>query len=175
MRKWIFLFVAFFATGNAIAQNGLDRFIAQYEGIEHANKLTLQGGLLQLIGNDSGHEKAHKTLTKLNKLTALWIEDFNPVSKQEVNYLLRNLRKDRFESLIMVKEGSANVNFMVQENGRNITGVILLVDDEDSFLLINLMGNLQFEDLSNIDLDIEGMGYFKKLPKIFPSGELLKK
>ena len=165
MKNWIFVFVAFFATGNAIAQNGLNRFVEQYAGIEHANKLTLQGGLLQLIGNDSENQKAQKTLTKLNKLTALWIDDFNPVSKKEVNQLLRNLRKDRFESLIMVKEGGANVNFMVQENGQNITGVILLVDGIDSFLLINLMGNLQYEDLGNIDLEIEGMDYFKKLPK----------
>ncbi|MFK7981951.1 MAG: DUF4252 domain-containing protein [Saprospiraceae bacterium] len=165
MRNWIFVFVACFATSNAIAQNGLNRFVEQYAGLEYANKLTLQGGLLQLIGNDSEQEEAQKTLTKLNKLTALWIEDFNPVSKKEINYLLKNLRKDRFESLIMVKEGGANVNFMVQENGQNITGVILLVDGVDSFLLINLMGNLQFEDLGNIDLDIEGMDYFKKLPK----------
>jgi len=114
MRQWIFLFVAFFATGNAIAQNGLDQFVEKYAGIENANKLTLQGGLLQLLGNDSANRKAHETLTKLNKLTALWIEDFNPVSKKEVNYLLKNLRKDHFESLIMVKEGRANVNFMVQ-------------------------------------------------------------
>lgn len=165
MRSWIFVFVAFLATSSAIAQSGLKRFVEQYEGIEQVNKLTLQGGLLQLIGNHSDNQKAHKALTKLNKLTALWIDDFNPVSKKEVNYLLKNLRKDHFESLIMVKEGSANVNFMVQENGENITGVILLVDDVDSFLLINLMGNLRFEDLGNIDLDIEGMDYFKKLSK----------
>jgi len=165
MKSWIFLFVAFLATSNAIAQNGLERFVEQYAGIENVNKLTLQGGLLQLIGNHSDDKKAHKTLQKLSKLTALWIEDFNPVSKKEVNSLLRNLRKDRFVSLIMVKEGSANVNFMVQENGAHITGVILLVDDEDSFLLINIMGNLLFEDLGKIDLDIEGMDYFKKLPK----------
>jgi len=165
MKSWIFLFVALFATGNAFAQNGLERFVEQYAGIENVNKLTLQGGLLQLIGNNSDNQKAHKTLTKLNKLTALWIDDFNPISKKEINYLLKNLRKDRFESLVMVKDGSANVNFMVQENGDNITGVILLVDDDDSFLLINLMGNLKFEDLGNMDLDIEGMDYFKKLPK----------
>ncbi len=165
MKSWIFLVVAFFATGTAIAQNGLEQFVEQYAEFESANKLTLQGGLLQLIGNASDDRETHQTLTKLNKLTALWIEDFNPVSKREVNYLLKNLRKDRFESLILVKEGSANVNFMVQENGQNITGVILLIDDADSFLLINLMGNLRFEDLGNIDLDIEGIDYFKKLPK----------
>jgi len=27
------------------------------------------------------------------------------------------------------------------------------------------MGNLRFEDLGNMDIDIEGMDYFKKLPK----------
>lgn len=165
MRSWLFLVVAFFATSTGIAQNGLEQFVEQYEGFENVNKLTLQGGLLQLFGNDSDNRKARNTITKLNKLTALWIEDFNPISKKDINYLLKNLRKDRFESLVMVKEGAANVNFMVQENGKNITGVILLIDDNDSFLLINLMGNLQFEDLGHIDLDIEGMDYFKKLPK----------
>lgn len=165
MRSWIFLIVACFATSATIAQNGIAQFMEQYSNLENVNKLSLEGGLLQLIGNKSDSQKAKQTLNKLNKLTAFWIDDFNPISKKEVNYLLKSLRKDRFESLIMVKDGSANVNFMIQENGDRITGVILVVDDDDSFLLINLMGNLRYEDFENIDIDIEGMDYFKKLSK----------
>ncbi len=165
MRSWIFLFVACFATSTTIAQNGMTQFMEQYSNLENVNKLSLEGGLLQLVGGQSDSPKAKQTLNKLNKLTAFWIDDFNPISKKEVNCLLKNLRKDRFESLIMVKDGTANVNFMIQENGDRITGVILVVDDEDSFLLINLMGNLRYEDFENIDIDIEGMDYFKKLSK----------
>ncbi len=109
------------------------------------------------------------SLDKLNKLTAVWIEDYNPISKKEVNNLLKSLRKDQFEPLIIARSGTANVKFMIQENGRFINSVILLIDGIDNFLLINLTGNLDYEDLSNMDIDINGMEHFKKLPKKRPT------
>lgn len=165
MKNWIFVIIASFAISPCFGQNTLTHFFNQYSELENVNKLTLQGGLLQLAGNSAETKREKKALNKLNKLSAMWIEDFNPVSKKEVNYLLKSLRKDHFESLIMFRDNGSNVNFLIQENGRHITGVILLIDDDDSFFLINLEGNLDFEDLGNIEMDIEGMDYFKRLPK----------
>ncbi len=162
MRNCILLFVALTATSYTFAQNHLDQFFQQYADYENVSKINLEGGLLKLVGNNS---KEGKTLSKLSKLTAIWVEDYNPISKKEVNALLRSLHRDRYEPLITAKSGTSNVKFMIQENGRHINSVILLIDDIDNFLLINLRGNLEYEDLSTIDMDINGMEYFRKLPK----------
>ena len=165
MKTRFLIIIAIFAISQTYAQKSVEQFFEQFAAIENVNKLTLQGSLLQLAGNYTDDKKESRTIAKLNKLSAMWIEDFNPISKKSVNSLLRNLRKDQFESLIVAREGASNVNFLVRENGRHITGVILLVDSADSFLLINLTGKLKFEDLGSIDLDIEGMEHFKKIPK----------
>lgn len=166
MRNCILLFVAAMATSYTFAQSNLDQFFNQYSDYENVNKVSLEGGLLKLVGNSS---KEGEFLSKLNKLTAIWIEDYNPISKKEVNYLLKSLRKDRYERLITARSGTSNVKFMIQENGRYISSVILLIDDIDNFLLINLSGNLDYEDLSKMDIDINGMEHFKKLPKKRPT------
>ncbi len=165
MRHSFLIIIAIFASSYTFAQTSVERFFNQYAELENVNKFTLQGGLLQLFSSDLEDQDAQKTMRKLNKLSAIWVEDYNPVSHKAVKSLLRNLHKDRFEPLVMVKEGATNVNFLVQENGDRITGVILVVDADDSFLLVHLTGSLKFEDLSNVDFDIEGMDHFKKLPK----------
>ena len=165
MRFLFCLLIASFATGTLVAQNSVDQFFNQYAGVEHINQLNLQGSLLQFVANIEDDKKTKNTITKLHKLSALWIEDFNPIAQQDVKRLRKNLQKDYFEPLIMVKEGDSNVNLWIQENEGNITGVVLLIDGSDNFLLINLAGKLKFEDLGDIDVDIEGMDYFKKLPK----------
>jgi len=166
MRNYILLFVALTASSYTFAQNHLDQFFQQYTDYDNVNKINLEGGLLKLVGN---YTKEGRTLSKLNKLTAIWVEDYNPISKKEVNYLLKSLQKDRYEPLIMAKSGTSNVKFLIQENGNHISSVILLIDDIDNFLLINLKGHLDYEDLSNIDMDINGMEHFKKLPKKRPN------
>ena len=166
MRNSILLFIALMASSYTFAQNHLTQFFNQYSDYENVNKISLEGGLLKLVGNTT---KEGKTLSKLNKLTAIWAEDFNPISKKEVNYLLKNLKKDHYEPLISARSGTSNVKFMIQENGNHISSVILLIDDMDHFLLINLRGNLDYEDFSNIDIDIDGIEHFKKLPKKRPN------
>jgi len=165
MRNCILLFVALMATSYTFAQSHLDQFLNHYADYDHVSKVSLEGGLLKLMGNTS---KDGQLLSKLNKLTAIWVEDYNPISKKEVNYLLKNLRKDQYEPLIIARSGTSNVKFMIQENAHHINSVILLIDDIDNFLLIHLTGNLDYEDLSNIDMEINGMEHFKKLPKKRP-------
>lgn len=165
MKYPILFILAILASSYTFAQTSVERFYNHYSELENVNKFTLQGGLLQLFSSDLEDRAAKKTMRKLNKLTAIWMDDFNPVSHKDVKSLMRNLQRDQFEPLVMVKDGSANVNFLVQENGDRITGVILLVDDADHFLMVHLTGSLDFEDLSNVDFDIEGMDHFKKLPK----------
>lgn len=165
MKYPILLVLAIFASSHTFAQTSVERFLNQYGEVENINKLTLQGGLLQLFSQDLAESATKKTMNKLDKLTAIWVENYNPINPKEVRSLLNNLQREQFEPLVMVKDGSANVNFLVQENGNRITGVILLIDDDDHFLLVHLMGNLKFEDLSNVNFEINGMEYFKKLPK----------
>lgn len=153
------------ATSYTFAQSQLDQFINHFSDYDNVSKISLEGGLLKLAGNSS---KEGEILSKLNKLTAIWVEDYNPISKKEVNYLLKSLRKDRYEPLIVARSSTSNVKFMIQENGQHINSVILLIDDIDNFLLINLTGNLDYEDLSTIDMEINGMEHFKKLPKKRP-------
>lgn len=163
MRTIIIPILCLLAMNSVFAQNSLNQFFNNYSEIEDINKITLEGGLLKMISQSE--DEAGRSLAKLDRLSALWTDEMNPISKKEVNQLLRGLRRDNFESLVTVREGSSNVNFLVQENGTYITGVILIVDDIDSFLIVNLKGKLKFEDLGNMDIDIEGMEHFKKLPK----------
>lgn len=137
----------------------------RYAGVDNFNEVSIQGSFLNFAVSQSENEEDKKTLQKISKIRAIWSNDFNPVSYRDLNQLRKELRRDHFEDLVTIQEGSANVNFLIRENGNTITDVTLIVDDEDQFLLINLEGKLKFKDLGDINLDIEGMDHFKNLPK----------
>jgi hypothetical protein len=165
MKPVLIFIIATFAISHSYAQKSLHQFIEKYAEVENFNNISLQGSLLNLVFNNSKNKKESVTSLNLKQLTAFWTEDYNPISKKEVRQLLNSLRKDNYEDLIFVKDGSANVNFLIQENAKTITGVILLVDDIDDFYLIQLSGKMNYDNLRDLDLDIEGIEHFKKLPK----------
>ena len=165
MRILIIFILSISASVVGNSQNAIQGFIDKYGEAENFNHLTLQGSMLNFAANYSDSKEEQKVLTKINRINAIWTKDFNPIRKKDITSVLKSLRKDQFEPYIVAQNKGSNVNFLIQENGQQITGVVVLIDNADYFLLVQLDGKLRFEDLSEIDLEIEGMEHFKKLPK----------
>lgn len=165
--KNIFLLICFLgSTGFTFAQSkSIHNFYNKYAGFENATDINVQGWVLKLASAFSEDEKAQNTLDKITQIRILIMEDENLVTYDDRKKLIRSLKKDKFETLLQVKDGGDNIDFFLREEGDHITNILMLVNGKDGFVLLSLEGLLNLEDIKDLNIDIEGSEHLKKLPK----------
>ncbi len=146
------------------AQNNyIESFYEQYSKDERVTNVTIKGWLLDIATNISTDESSKEVLSKITQLRILLMEDGNPVTKKELNKLKKGIKKDDFEELMQIRDGGSHVDFYIREEDDQITNVLMLVNDNDEFVLLSLEGLLKLEDLKNIKIDTDGAKHFEKI------------
>lgn len=152
----------------ALAQNKqIEKFYNKYKAQENVTDINLQGWVLSVAAKFADEDSGN-ILEKITKLRVLVVEDKNIVPTSEYKQLIKDVRRESFEDLIQVNEGKSKVNIMMRESGNKITNVLLLVSGDDEFIMLSLEGNLDWEDLKSLEIDVEGAEHLKKLPKDQP-------
>ncbi|MFK7807245.1 MAG: DUF4252 domain-containing protein [Saprospiraceae bacterium] len=156
----VFLFTSLTAQSNSI-----ENFYNQYASEENATNVTIKGWLLDLATNFTTDDESKEVLSKITKLRVLLMEDGNPVTRSDFKELKKSIRKDNFEELMKIRDEGSYVDFYVREEGEDITNILMLVNDEDEFVLLSLEGLMKWEDLKNINIDTDGAEHFEKIKK----------
>lgn len=141
------------------------RFYNQYKDFEDVTHIKLQGWLLRIASNYADDADAEKLLKKVTHLRIITMEDGSLVTPASYNKLLDEVRKDSFEDLLQLREGSERIDMLFKEKKGEITDVLLLISGDGEFLLLSLQGHLKFSDLNDLDIDVDGGNYFKQIPE----------
>ncbi len=143
----------------------INDFYNKYSQDDHFLDIKLSGGLLNFLASKTDDDKDKQVLKKLTTLRALVLEEGHEVEMEDYRQLLRSAKSDNFEELIKVRDGSDHVEILIREKGNAISHILLLVHGKEKFVLLSLEGLLQFSDLNDIDIDVEGSRFFKKIPE----------
>ncbi len=166
MKKPLFLLALVALPMLCLAQSkAINEFYNKYRQDEHFLDIKLSGGLLNLVANKTEDEQDKRVIRKITALRALVLEEGHSVREEDYTQLLRDAKADSFEELIKVRDGGDKVEILIREKGNAISHVLLLVNGEDSFVLLSLEGLLQFSDLNNIHIDIKGADFLRDLPE----------
>ena len=148
--------------------NAQSKFITQfydsYKSLEEVTNINLQGFVLNLATTFTNDDDARGVLRKVSHLRLLMMEDANLVSPESYTSLIRGIKSDRFEELMMLRDNDQRIEFFLREDGDTITDVLMLLHGADDFLLLSLEGAFKFSDLNDLKIDIEGGEHFGKLP-----------
>lgn len=148
------------------AQNGnVKAFYDKYMGYENVTNVSLQGWVLKMAADFADEETGEQLLKKITKLRVMVMDDQNLVSKNDYQNLVKGIKKDRFEKLMEIKDGGERIDFFIQEDGDEISNLLMLINGADEFILVSLEGNLKFSDLKELNFEIDGGNHFKKIPK----------
>ena len=149
----------------SFAQQGIQNFYKKYMTNEKMTNINLSGWVLEMAAKyaDEGEEK--EMLEKITKLRVMIMEDANLVTKTDYSDLIRDIKKDDFESLMNIKEGGDKIDLYIRDDGETITNVLVLVNGDEEFVLLSLEGNLKFSDLNDINFDVKSGEVFKKIPE----------
>ena len=152
----------------AFGQNkSIEKFYNKYKSQENVTDINLQGWVLELAASFSDDE-SEKVLEKISKLRVLVIEEGNLVNSSEYKQLVKDIKNDSFEELMQFKDGNDKVDIMLKEKGNKITNLLLIARGNDGFIMLSLEGDLDWNDLKSLEIDVEGAEHLKKLPDDMP-------
>ncbi len=159
----IILIFTFFST-IIFGQESVKNFYNKYQNLDNVTSVKVQGWMIKTVLSVTDDFNGDDLIKKVTKLRVLVIEDGTLVSKKDFNTLVLEAKTEAFEDLMTIREGMTNVRFMIKENDKKIQNLLVLISDNEEFVLISLECNLKWDDLKNIDFkNIEGGKYFEKL------------
>ena len=143
--------------------NSIQEIFSKYKNHENTTTLTFGGGLIKFAASFE-EDSNTKVLEKISQVR-LMVTEGNLVSKGDYKGFSKNLKKDQFEDLMQINAEGTLVDILVREHGKRISDVVLLVNDDEDFIMISIEGNFEYSDLNDINLNFEGGDYLKKLPE----------
>lgn len=91
-----------------------------------------------------------KLAKKVKRLRFMKAEDRDVISKEEVNTFLTNLRSNKYEDLIMIRDHDQTVSVMIRDTETKIKNIMILVDQEDEFVFLSMKSRIKYKDLSDL-------------------------
>jgi hypothetical protein len=144
------------------AQTAADRLYRKATQFEDAYKLDVQGPLiktgLKIAEKELDDDVERQILDLARHIKRLKILIVPDSSMQliggDYKSFVSDLRSDSFEDFLTVRHKDARVHFMVREKRKKIRNILLLVDSDEAFVMINMKTKLPVEELANLELSL---------------------
>ncbi len=143
------------------------RFFNQYEGKDHFTTIYITSKMFSMIAQIPEDENESDFMNLVRRLNGIRVLSSDSITDASAMYnkAIGMLDKNGFDDLMIVRDGTENIKFMVLEKGEVISDFVMLIGDINRFTLISLTGDLRLKDISKISktMDIKG---FDKLDKV---------
>lgn len=151
MKVLIISLLALFLTTAGQAQRGVNAIYREYK---HAGDERIHfkvPGFVFWLASQFGENRTERRLIRsVRNVKLLVIEKGNPITPAETDKMIRRVEKSGLENLIMVRDGSTRVHIMVREKKGKIRNLLILVNEEDEFVLISMRTRLRISDLNDL-------------------------
>lgn len=172
MKNLLVTLVLIAVTGaSAFSQSkSAEAFRAKYENDRDAKVVTMNGSMFELLSNiadnmedDEESQAIARIARGIKSMQVLAVPMFRSgLEPDEVENLHNDLLKEKYEELMQVRDGAQRVWFMAQGNTNELRNMIVLVREEEEFIMFNIDGTLNMKDLAyivdnhdDVDIDID--------------------
>ena len=155
----IALFVFALPTESMAQKEGKDirKFFRKYKKGKETKNFTIPGWLIRFgtgiarnFVEDEAEVEALKLARGIRKAKFLINENDNPVEFSDFKNLVNSVRQKSYADLVMVRAEDTNVQIMVNEDGEKIKGMLILVSEEDTFVMMYMKTRLKYEQISKV-------------------------
>lgn len=132
----------------------VQRYIVDHENREGFSSFTVPADIIQIQDDAEVDDQSAKALNKLNNLVVLRFEKNEQQQEQYQEYLTELhtcLSPDRYEDIFMMNDGSMRFSLKIQrKDSDRLSEIIALVEQDESFLLARLTGEIEPDKLAGL-------------------------
>ena len=155
--KYLFLMLCLLSSGILYAQSSaFSRLFEKYENEEDVTIVNISKAMFNLIpGNikTGGNVDIKNIVPKIESLRIITSEKSALKEKMFADFKAIVEKDKSFEELMRIKSGKANITFNIKQKGEIINELIMLVNEEDNFVAIQILGNFLLDDIKKIAAD----------------------
>ena len=107
-------------------------------------------GIARKAVKDPSAKAALKLAQKARRMRIMVAEDVSIISNSEIYSFISNIKKNGYEDLIQVRDGSTLVTIMARDKNERLRNLLILVNEEDNFVYFDLKSRMKYEDLSDM-------------------------
>ncbi len=158
--KNILLLVILLVPVFAIGQNrALNDFYRKHHHTYEVQNFRVPGWLIRFGGSiarmaaETPEEReAFELLRGFGPVRVMIAEQGSQIPQNEIEKLRKDLLRDNFEDLLMVREGKENVNLMIREEGNWIKNLFFIVNEADGgeMMFFSAETNIHYDELQSV-------------------------
>ena len=127
------------------------------EKYEDAFGLFFYNNTLQML-NQIDDESFDELIKDIDKMKFLRINKAsNGINKEEINKYVVNYKDEDYEEMMTMRYEGMNVKILIQESNAVTTGLIFLMDDNESFSILDVKGDVPMNQLVNLMSKVKSM------------------
>lgn len=159
MKNLVIIFVCLGLAGTAAAQSkSAEAFRIKYQDDRDAKVVSMNGSMFKLLSNIADNMEESEESAAIGRI-AEGIQSMQilsvPVFKSglqpsEIDQLHKDLLSEKYDELMQVRDGDQKIYFMAQGNENELRNMLVLVREDEEFIMFNIDGVLNMKDLAYI-------------------------
>ena len=170
MKRLLLLIIGLLLYVSGFAQDDvISKYFNEYEKRDDFSTIIITSRMFELIAQipeSEEEEDVMNVIRKLNGLKILTSSEY-PQRAELSRKAVKIIEEKGFEELMIIKEGEEEIKFLIHEKDGHISEFVMLIagDDDGSFFLMTMTGNLNLKDISRLSetLDIDGFEHLDKV------------
>lgn len=169
MKTLLISCLIFCATTFSFGQSSkIDKIFAKFSGNEQITEVNISSKMFALFGYIDAETKEDKdVIDAIKGIKSLYLMSTdNPNLAKEMGDASRYVEKENFESLMVIKDGDENIEFLIEEKDGMVSELIMLVKGNSEFTVMSITGNIDLEKLSKLsNIGVDGLENLDKIDK----------
>ena len=129
--------------------DAIEGFYANHGFHDNTIKISIGGALIRM-GSWFIEEPATRSLVKKAKRARILVNDeAHTIDRRELDYLVREIRHDGYESLALVRDGLDKVEIYIREDRGYIRNLLLILNSDEEFVMASLDCRFTMDDIQN--------------------------
>lgn len=128
----------------------INYFYNSYRGVEGATNISVGSFLIRIASSFVEDDQTRALIRKAKRVRLVAIENEDILRQKDLNRLIQGVRNESFEELMTVIEDGSQVRVFGKEDDKWIRNLLLLVDEEDEFVMVGIKCKMTYDDLAAI-------------------------
>lgn len=160
--------VSFIGVSNA-QNDAITKYFNKYMDDEAFTVVYLSPKLFELLGKldikELDDAEAEAVMEVVDELKSLRVLTTDQNAEQYYKEAVNTINTKDYETLMTVRDGNENVQFLIKDAGNTINELLLLVGGDTEFVMVSFVGNIDLDKISQLakKLDVDGVEHLDKL------------